>query len=179
MVESYIKTHLFYIVLIIAGVIGFRLWLSEHDARVQAQSIVKQQEVTVVNLQKQIDAIQAVTAAKVQVVTKVVHDAQTPSQVVAAVPQLTNVPLAVRTIPGNPVDVVVAAQPLLQVVAEDKTAQIELAACQQTVTLQGEQLVAKGNEVAALKKKPKFFTRAAHVAEAVAAGLIVGLLVRK
>ena len=99
------------------------------------------------------------------------HNAVTPSQVVAAIPTLTDVPLATREITGNPVDVEVAAQPLMQLVGELKTAQIELGACQQVSGLKDQQIVA-------LKKKPKFFTRLKHVAEAVGVGVGIGLCVR-
>lgn len=176
---DYAKTHLFYIVLIVGGVLSFRVWLSEHDARVQAENAVKQAQVTVASLQKQIDSIPPQTAAKVQVVTKVVHDAVTPSQVVAAVPTLTDVPLATRAIPGNTVDVEVAAVPLVTVLGEFKTAQIELGACQQTDALKDKQLAAKDTEIAALKKKPKFFKRVEHAAEAIGVGVAIGVLLVK
>jgi hypothetical protein len=102
--------------LIVGGVISFRVWLSEHDARVLAESTVRDKQAQVVSLQKQIDAIPAQTAAKVQVVTKVVHDAVTPSQVVAAIPDLTQIPLQARVSPVDSVSVEVAAQPLMQLV---------------------------------------------------------------
>jgi len=162
MVKTFITTHLFYIILIAVGVVSFRMWLSEHDARLTADAKVKE-------AQTQIASIVTQAAAQVKVVTKVVHDAVTPSQVVAAVPTLTDVPLATREITGNPVDVEVAAQPLMQLVGELKTAQIELGACQQVSVL-------KDQQIAALKKKPKFFTRLKRVAEAVGVGVGIGLL---
>lgn len=174
--KTYAHTHLFYILLLVGGFITFRVWLAEHDARVAADNRVKVAEVTVASLQKQIDSIPAQTAAKVQVVTKIVHDAVTPSQVVAALPQVTDVPLQASVIPNNSVDVAVAAVPLMQLVGELKTTQIELGACQQTVGLKDQQIVAKDTEIVALKKKPKFLTRLKHVAEAVGVGIGIGLL---
>lgn len=175
--KVYAHTHLFYIILIAVSVVYFRVWLSEHDARVIADGKVKAAEVQVVNLQKQIDAIPAQTAAKVQVVTKAVHDAVTPSQVVAAIPSLTDIPLQTRAIPGNPVDVEVAAQPLIELVGELKTSQVQLGACQQTVALKDQQLLAKDAEVIALKKKPNFLHRLGNVAKAVGVGVGIGLLI--
>lgn len=144
------------------GAVSFHVWLSEHDARAAADN-------KVIQLQQQATNIQQQAAQKVQVVTRIVHDAVTPSQVVAAIPTLTNVPLAVREIPGNPVDVTVAAQPLMQVVGDLKKAQIELDACQQVNTL-------KDAEVAALKKKPRMIKRFAGVMKAVGVGVGIGLL---
>lgn len=178
-IKAYAMHHLFYIIIIAVGLLSFRVWLSEHDARVAAENVVKQSEATVATLQAQIKAIPAQTAAKVQVVTRVVHDAVTPSQVVAAIPQLTDVPLATREIPGNPVDVEVAAQPLMQLVGELKTSQINLGACEQVSGLKDQQLTAKDAEIVALKKKPKFLTRMKHVAEALGIGIAIGVLLVK
>jgi hypothetical protein len=173
--KAYVTTHLFYVVLIAVLLISGHIWLTEHDARVASDNAVKAAQVTVKTLQAQIDAIPAVLHQRVQVVTKIVHDSVTPSQVVAAVPSLTDVPLNTRTVPGNQADVEVAAVPLMQLVGELKTSQLDLGACQQTGTLKDQQLVAKDTEIVALKKKPKFLTRVKHVAEAVGVGIAVGL----
>lgn len=170
--ETYAKTHLFYIILIVGGVVSFRVWLSEHDSRIAAENNVRQAEVNIVTLQKQIDSIPAQTATKVQVVTRVVHDAVTPSQVVAAVPQLTEIPLATRAIPGNQVDVEVAAQPLMQLIGELKTSQIELGGCQQVNALKDQQIVQLQVEVKAAK--PKFLQRVKQNVVAFAVGVAVG-----
>lgn len=180
--KTYGHAHLFYIVLIAVGVISFRVWLSEHDARVQADNTVKQQQAVVAGLQQQIVAVQAQATQKVQVVTKVVHDAVTPSQVVQSLPQVDTkiaADLSARVAPDNPVAVEVNAQPLMQLVGDLKTSQIELGACQQTVTLKDQQLQAKDVEIVALKKKPKLLKRIGHVFEAVGVGIGIGVLLVK
>lgn len=174
--KIYAHTHLFYIILIVVGLVSFRVWLSEHDARAAAEVKVKESEQTVATLQKQIESIPVQTAAKVQVVTKVVHDAATPAQVVAAIPDLTNIALQPRVSPVNPLNVEVAAAPLMQLVGELKTSQIELGACQQVSGLKDQQLVAKDVEIVALKKKPRFIKRIENVAIAVGAGIGIGVL---
>jgi hypothetical protein len=174
--KAYAKTHLFYIVLIAVGFVAFHSWLQEHDARVAADNTVKQQEAQVADLKQQIEAAQQQAAQKVRVVTKVVHDAVTPTQVVAAIPSLTGLPLAAREIPGDSVNVAVAAQPLIQLAGEDKTALIQLEGCQQVDTLKDKQLVAKDVEIAALKKKPSFWKRVTGTAKAVGVGVGIGLL---
>jgi ribosomal protein L11 len=174
--KAYAKTHIFYIVLIAVGLIAFRSWLQEHDARQAADNTVKQQEAQVADLKQQIVTANQQAAQKVQVVTKIVHDAVTPSQVVAAIPSLTNVPLNTREVPGNPTDVLVAAQPLIQLAGDDKAAHIQLEACQQVGALKDQQLTAKDVEIAALKKKPSFWKRVLGTAKAVGVGVGIGLL---
>lgn len=175
--KTYAHTHLFYIILIIVGVVGTHVWLQEHDARIAAENVVKVQELKVADLQSQIETTQQQAATKVQVITKIVHDAVTPSQVVAAIPSLTNIPLETRAVPGDPVDVTVAAAPLVQLAGEAKTAEINLAACENVGLLKDQQLLAKDTEIKALKKKPRFFKRVFGVAKAVGVGVGIGLLI--
>lgn len=175
--EAYAKTHLFYIILIVVGVVSFRVWLQEHDARVAAENVVKQQEAVVVDLKSQIVTANQQAAQKVQVVQRVVKEAVTPSQVVASIPTLTGLPLETRQIPGNPVDVAVAAQPLMQLAGEAKTAEIQLAACQQVSGLKDQELTAKDAEIVALKKKPSFLKRVVGIAKEVGVGVGIGLLI--
>jgi hypothetical protein len=172
--KTFGKTHLFYIILIVMGVVCFRSWLAEHDARTLAQAAVKAEQVKNADLQKQIEVVKADAAQQVKVVTKVVHDAVTPSQVVQAVPTLTDVPLNTRVIPGNFVDVEVAAVPLMHLVGELKTSQINLGACQQTSALKDEQLKIANDTITTLKKKPGFWKRVIGTAKAVGVGIGIG-----
>lgn len=175
----YLKTHVFYVAMILGG-IGFSgAWLQEHDLRLAADYAVKEQQATVASLKSQIATTQQQAAQKVQVVTRVVHDAVTPSQVVAAIPSVSSLPLATRVVPNDPVDVEVAAQPLMQLAGEAKTNGIELQACQEVSGLKDKQLAAKDTEIAALKKKPKFLTRLKNYAEAIGAGVVIGALLVK
>lgn len=186
-----LKTHLFYIVLIVGGVISFRVWLQEHDARVKADEtvkqeelIVKQQETAVAYLQTQIAATQTQAAQKVQAVQQVVKKATTPQEVVKTLPTLTDLPLAPRPVSDSPTAVEVEAQPLIELAGELKTAEVKLDACQQVSDLQVKQLAAKDavieakdTEVKALKKKPRLFKRLLNVGKAVGVGVGIGLLI--
>jgi nicotinamide riboside kinase len=174
--KTYAKTHLFYIVLIAVGLIAFRSWLQEHDARLKADDTVKQQEIVVADLKQQIVIANQQAAQKVQVITKVVHDAVTPTQVVAAIPSLTSLPLEAREIPDDPVNVAVAAQPLIQLAGDDKACHIQLDACQQVASLKDQQLKAKDVEIVALKKKPGFWKRVSGKLKVVGIGVGIGLL---
>lgn len=174
--ENYAKTHLFYIILIVGGAIAFRVWLQEHDARIAADNVAKQQEVLVAGLKQQIEATQVQAAQQVKVVKQVVAKASTSSDVVAILPTLTPFPLNTRPVPTSPLDVQVEALPLLQLAGDDKETHIELEACQQVGELKDKQLTAKDVEITALKKKPGFFRRVVGVAKAVGVGVGIGLL---
>lgn len=175
--RTYARTHMFYIILIVGGVFAFHVWLQEHDARVAADNVVKQQETVVANLTTQIAATQAQAAVKVNEVKRVVKKATTPSEVVTVLPQLTNLPLNAR--PVSPTQVEVDAEPLVQLAGEAKVAEVQLAACQQVSVLKDQQIVAKDAEIVALKKKPRFLTRVKHVAEAVGVGIAIGFVLAK
>jgi|SRR6185369_8652647 len=174
--KAYAKTHVFYIVLITVGWVAFHSWLQEHDARLAADSTIKQQEAQVADLKQQIVTAQQQAAQKVQVITKVVHDVKTPADAVLAIPKLTNVPLDVRQAVDNPAQVSVAAIPLVTLLGEAQTDKINLAACQQVGALKDQQLTAKDTEIAALKKKPSFWKRVTGTAKAVGIGVGIGLL---
>jgi len=174
--KAYAKTHIFYIVLIVAGVIFFRSWLQEHDARLTADNAVKQQEIVVADLKQQIVVANQQAAQKVQVITKVVHDVKTPSEAVAVIPQLTDVPLNARVSVDKPNQLSLDAIPLITILGQARVDKTNLAACQQVGALKDQQLTAKDVEIAALKKKPSFWKRVTGTAKAVGIGVGIGLL---
>src|SRR4051812_42527334 len=90
---DFIKTHLFYWILGAVALFAFRSWLQEHDARLQAETQVKQSEQVVADLRSQIAARATETAAAKQVIIREVHDAVTPAQQIALIPKLAEVPL--------------------------------------------------------------------------------------
>jgi hypothetical protein len=175
--ETYAKTHLFYILLIAGALVGAHVWLQEHDARVKADDVIKQQQSVVALLQQQIVTNNTQAAAKVVTITKVVHAARTPAQVVQALPQITEVPLEARVAVDNPSQVSVDALPLVTLLGQAKVDAVNLAAC--TVDLKAETaiVVAKDSEIVALKKKPKFLRRVIGIAKAVGVGVGIGLLI--
>lgn len=176
-VLNYIKPHIFWVALVSVGLVLGRSWLAEHDSRILAEQSVKSAQDSVKTLQQQLADIQKQGQQRVQVVTKIVHDTVTPAQVVAAIPSLTDLPLATRVIPKNPVDVQVAAQPLVQLAGDDKAAQINLQACQQIVGLKDQQLTAKNEEIKALQKKPDFWHRVGGTLKQVGIGIAIGAII--
>jgi hypothetical protein len=174
--KTYAHTHIFYIILIVISVLSFRVWLQEHDARVTADNVAKQQEVLVADLKKQIEVTQTQAVQEVEVVKQVVAKAKTPSDVVAILPKLTSLPLNTQPVPQDYLKLEVDALPLLQLAGDDKTANTELVACQQVSVLKDQQLTAKDTEIASLKKKPKFFKRMGGALKAVGVGVGIGVL---
>ena len=167
------KTHAFYIILIVMGVIAFRTWLSEHDQRVQAENVVKQSQQQVKDLQQQIVAVNTAAAANVAQVRTIVLKSSTPSAVVQAVPELTNMPLNARVATDNPAQVSVDAEPLAQVLGQAREDAINLKACQDTDALKDQQLTQKDVQIKALKKKPAFWKRVKKTVEMI--GVCVGI----
>lgn len=158
--ESYIKTHLFYIILILAGLGLFRFWIHEHDARIAAEATVKQEQTKVADLQDQIKAVNAAAARQVQVVVRTVEAVKTVPQAVTAIPQLTDVPLNARPSVDKPeVQVSVDAVPLVQALGQCKTDKINLDACQQDQIKLQAIVDSKDKQILALQKKPRFWAR--------------------
>jgi len=180
-VKTFVLSHLIWVVAIAVALVLGNITLKEHDARVVAEASIKVSQANIAALQQQITDRDAQLAQKVTVITKVVHDlgpAPTTGQIVAAVPQLTQVPLNARTIPGDAVNISVAAFPLVQVLQQAAIDHAANLTCQGDLTDQKAISAQKDTQIAALRKKPKFLDRVKHVAEAVAAGIAIGVLLR-
>jgi hypothetical protein len=173
------RIHLWYLALIASGLIFIHAWMHEHDACVAAEQSIKQSNAQIATLQSQITSINNKTSSDVDNVKRIVTNVKTPQQLVASAPSLTDVPLGVRAIPGDPVDVEVAALPLAQVLATLKTSQIELGGCQQTSAIKDQQIEQYKTQVAALKKKPKFLKRLEHGAEEIGIAVAAGFILAK
>jgi hypothetical protein len=175
--KHWLLSHAIWIVELAVALLLGHSYLMEHDRRLLADQTIKISEAQVKDLQAQIAANNAAAAQKVQVITKIVHDVQTPTQVVAAVPQLTDVPLHTRVAPDNPVQVSVDALPFINLLGQAKTDAINLAACQENLKAETSIVDAKQTEIVALKKKPSFWKRAGGVAKAVGVGIGIGVLI--
>ena len=179
--KTWLVSHLVWVVAIAVGLVIGRIALQEHDEKVLAEASIKASQTTIATLQQQVKDRDAQLAQKVQVITKVVHDlgpAPTTGQIVAAVPQLTDAPLNARTIPGDAVNISVAAFPLVQVLQQAATDHLALGACQGDLKDQKSIDAQKDSQIAALRKKPKFLDRVKHIAEAVGVGIAIGVLLK-
>ena len=180
MISTFLKTekvwlmsHLVWVVAVLVAYVGFTNWKFEHDNAAAKNAQVQIAQATIAQLNAQIAATDKATAAKVITITKIVHDSRTPPQVVAAIPTLTNIPLNARTIPGDPVDVAVAAIPLIDLVGQFSVAQTNLTACQ--TDLGNEKAIAsqQADEIKVLKKKPPLGKRLTHALKI--GGIVFGI----
>lgn len=149
-IREYIHTHLFYIVFILGLCVGFRVWLSvhDHDVLVSQQLQVSRDEVK--TLRQQMVAEDAAARQKVTVVTKIVHDARTPDQVVAAIPDLTSLPLHARALPNE--EVAVNAPEFVALLGQCKIDATNLGACSANLN-RCEQINSEKDHQAKLLKK--------------------------
>lgn len=156
---TYIKTHLFYVIVIALGLLFGHIWLQEHDARLAADALVKQNAISIADLKAQIANTTSAANAKVVTVQKVVAAAITPAQVVAAIPALSDVPLNARVSPGEPGTVTVDAAALVQELGQCKETAIQYGACQVN-SLAKDKIIADDElTIKTLKKPHSFFQK--------------------
>jgi hypothetical protein len=170
--KTYIATHLFYIMLIGITLVGVKAWVSEHDARLLSDQAAKAAQVNIVSLQQQIDIERAQAAAAIAVIKAKAAQVKTPAQAIAAIPDVSALPLNARPAPDG--GVTVDAVPLFQELAQCKEDAVSLNSCTQQSTAKDQIITAKDAEIKALKKKPSFFHRVLAIAKAVGVGVAIG-----
>jgi hypothetical protein len=143
-----------------------------------AEISIYQSAQTIDALKQQILDTNTKAAQQVQVIVKQVEAVKTPTQAVAAMPDVSSLPVAIRPLPNSQdfllpqVDVV----PLFQQLAEGKKCAIELSACE-TNFAAGKQIVdQKDSQIAALTKKPGFFHRVGTIMKQVGVGVVIGIV---
>jgi hypothetical protein len=156
--KQYLGTHVFYIVVIAIAILLGRAWLQEHDARLLAEQQIKKSEQQVEDLQKQIATNDAAAAKQISSLQILQQQTKTPQQAIAAIPSLSKIPLNTRIGPTGGT-VIVDAVPLFQELAHCKEDAVELAACQADYKAEVAIAAQKDEEIAALKKKPRFWKR--------------------
>lgn len=156
--KQYLGTHIFYVLLIGAGVIGVRAWIQEHDARLLAEQQIKQSELQIQDLQKTIATTDQAAQHQVATIQQLQQKTTTPAAAIAAIPTLSDIPLNVRSGPTL-TTAIVDVQPLFQELAECKQDQVKLQACQADYKAETAIAAQKDDEVKTLKKKPRFWKR--------------------
>jgi hypothetical protein len=173
-------THAIWIVAAIVAILLGHSWIAEHDARLHADDQIKASEALIKTLQDHQAATDAAAAQKVQVITKIVHDAVTPTQVVAALPQVDKTiaaNLGARIAPSlQPSEVAVQAVPLMQLVGDFANTKTQLDACQSNLADEKSIAANKDDEIKALKKKPSFWKRVGGTAKMIGIGIGIGAL---
>lgn len=179
---EYLRVHLGYIVLILIAAVAthlvFASWRAEHDARLVSEVKVHAAEDQVKSLEQQMQDRDAVAAQQISALRKQAASVKTPVQAIAAIPQVSNVPLNARVLPDNPQQVGVDAVPLFQELSSCKEQAVTLGACQANLKDTDAVVTQKNVEIAVLKKKPGFWKRLKSGAKKVGAGVAIGLVLR-
>jgi hypothetical protein len=173
--RHWLLSHVVWIVAIGVAIVIGRSYIAEHDARLLADAQIKISETTISDLRKQMAANNAAAAQKVQTIVKIVHDAKTPEQQLAAVPQLSDVPLNARIVPSlsGPAQVAVDLAPLVQELGQCKQDAVKLEACQTNLKVETVISQKKDEQIIALKKKPSLWARITSHGKAAAIGIVV------
>lgn len=171
---QYLKTHVFYVALIAVGLFLGHVWLAEHDARQLADQQVKISEARVAGLQQQIDANRELANATITELKRRAAVVKTVPQAIAAMPDVSALPLNSRALPDSPNQVAVDALPLYQTLNQCKQDTVELGACKANAKLVSEQLDEKNGEIKTLKQKPSFWHRLKSTAKTIGIGAIIG-----
>lgn len=177
--RHWILSHIVWIVAVSAALFFGHIALQNHDATLAANATIKASQDTIAQLKQQIAQTDAAAASKVQTIVKVVHDAQTPAQVVQALPQIDpNIAAALNArVAPDMSNIVVAPQPLLQVVGDLEASKIQLGACQSDLTKEQGIEQAQTVEITALKKKPKFWNRVGSTLKVAGIGVGIGIII--
>lgn len=181
---NYLKTHIFYVALIAVGLFLGHVWLAEHDARQLADQQVKISEARVESLQNQINVNQQLANSTIAELKKRAAVVKTVPQAIAAMPDVSTLPLNTRALPESPNQVAVDALPLYQTLNQCKQDTVELGACKANAKLMTDQLIEKDTEIVALKRKPSFWKRLGHDAKLLGTGgavvaVVIAVLIHK
>lgn len=174
MIPAYVKTHAYYLILIALGIVGFRSFLAEHDARLLVTQQLKISEEKLSGMAAQMNAVNAARDQQKQAVTQAVAAIKTTPQAIAAIPQFTNAPLNAKISPGDPSQISVAALPLIDLLGKCKTDEIELMACTENSKTKDAIIAEKDKDISALKKPQNFWKRTLSTLKAVGIGIGIG-----
>jgi hypothetical protein len=171
--------HIFYLVIIVALIFGGRMWVQERDLRMAQETTVAVLQNHVQTLEAQINQRDEQAAKQQQVIVKVIHDVQTVPQAVAAVPQVVTTPLPVPVTSDASGDMIIPKDDVIQVfdqLADDKL-------CNSKLSTAAADLVDEKNinanltqQIAVLKKKPKFIKRVLRDAKLIGIGAGLGAI---
>lgn len=178
-IPQYLKTHIFYLSLIAVGLIAGHEWLKEHDARLSAESIVRQSEAREKDIESRLLTLQNQTKIRTEVIRKQVASITTPKQAIAAIPSLSDVPLNLRPSPDMPDAVEVSAIPLAQELGQCREDSINLQSCQQELGMESDLRAECRVQLAAITKKPKFWHRVWGQVKTGSVFLSIGIVVAK
>jgi hypothetical protein len=161
-IQTYAKTHLFYIILIVGGVVGFKAWQEQHDQVILAVQREKDNDKLVKDLRDGIASRDAQLAQKKVETVKIVREVKTPEQAVEAAPKL--VPdlapaLQVKPAPDDKKAVEVQAMAFTDLLGQFKDTRDELQTCLVDLSDEKKIITVDEDTIKTLKKKPGFWKR--------------------
>lgn len=174
---TYIKTHIWYLVLIGVGLLAFHSWLQEHDQRLMAEQTARVAEQKFEDFQKQVDAVNAVASQKVQVIERQIESVKTPAAAIAGIPDVSTLPLHAVPVPSVPGAVQVDALPLYQELAACQINTVKLDACTQSSAIKDQQITEQKQAIAALKRPVGFWHRFYGALKYVGIGVGIGAVI--
>ena len=178
-IETYAKTHVFYLILLAGGIFGFHSWLAEHDQRLLTDKQVAVDAQQIKDLQSQLKDVQVQTAAKVAAVMKEKATIKTPVQAMPVINAF-DVALNARPVPSLGPDVVaVAAVHLALDLEQCRADRISLGGAQAEISLMQQEDAKKDDQIKALKAKPKFWARLKGDAKSAGFWTSVGVIIAK
>lgn len=172
---TYLRTHLFYVVLIGVSLLFFHSWLVEHDNKLLAQQQLKISELRVQDLAQQNQAIKEAAQRQVVVVQKTVAAVKTPTDAVAVIPTLTTVPIQPQLDTAHPNLIEVDPIALVKELGQCKQDSIQLDACTKESANKDAIIVEKDTEIKALKKPQGFWKRLKGTTKVFGIGVGVGI----
>lgn len=126
--------------------------LREHDIRLQAEQTVKDSQRQVQDLKQQAADIQKAGNARIAAIQKRAASVKTPAQAIAAIPDVSKLPLGVHAIPNAPSEVAVKAVPLFNELSACRTTEVERDMCAAKLALEYKVEAEKDRQIDALKK---------------------------
>jgi len=174
-------SHLLGIALVAVGLLGFRAYLAEHDARLIADGEIANAQTVIAGLQAKQADVTKTAATAVKVLQKTAAQVKTPEQAVSLMPEVTTVPINAVITPNEPGRATVDALPLYTDLNQCRQDAVSLQACQDVAELQKAVDAQKDVEISALKAKPSFwkrFGKSLKIVGCAGAGAAVGSLTK-
>lgn len=155
---QFVEKHGYLVVVVMAIVMGIA-GLHEHDARVAAEAAIKVSNDHIKELQNDKTAIVQAGQKQIVVLQRQAAAVKTPAQAIAALPDVSALPLNARPVPNMPTEVTVDAVPLFQELNTCKQTTVGLSVCQATFADEQKIETELRGQIKVLSKKPSFWKR--------------------
>lgn len=135
--KHFVLSHLIWIIGGVIAVIGFRQYQAAHDSQVKAEAVAQAAQEQIASLRSQIDERNKVASQAKQVIVRQQAAVHTPEQAIAAMPDISDLPLHLTRVSATSQDYVLPAPdviPLFNALADARKCSIDLAACSANFT---------------------------------------------